>query len=146
MPRSIGCVVVSYTGGTAPQSAIPPSYLSISSASVSAALIGGICAVRHWLAGLPYFAVASALCRRHQYRVPPSLRFPTETISHRVDCASDAGSDGSLAGNRAAWRCEGLPARAFRPRTEFDLVIRTPLPGNAQAIGTAIHSTNSQTP
>src|SRR5580700_88337 len=129
MPRSIGCVVVSYTGGTAPQRAIPPSYLSILSASVSAALIGGMCAVRHWLAGLPYFAVASALCRRHQYRVPPSLRFPTETTSHRVDCTSDLTSDDSLNENKAAWRWDGLMARPFRPPTEFDLVMCTPLPG-----------------
>jgi len=45
---------------------------------MSFSAIGGKCAVRQALAGLPYIAVASARCLRHQYRVPPSRRLPTE--------------------------------------------------------------------
>src|SRR5580658_1107577 len=47
---------------------------------MSFSAIGGKCAVRQAVAGLPYFAVASARCLRHQYRVPPSRRLPTETM------------------------------------------------------------------
>src|ERR1700691_3802391 len=84
MPRSNGCVVVSYTAGTAPQSATPPGYFAKSSVRMSFSAIGGRCAVRQAVAGLPYFAVASARCLRHQYRVPPSRRLPTETIWHAL--------------------------------------------------------------
>src|SRR5208283_4878408 len=86
MPRSIGCVVVSYTGGTAPQRAIPPSYLSISSASVSAALIGGICAVRHWLRAChtlpsrrPCAEGTNTACRHPC--ASPRRRYRTESIA-----------------------------------------------------------------
>jgi hypothetical protein len=44
--------------------------------------IVGTWAVGHAVAGFPYFAVASALCLRHQQRVPPSRRLPTETTWH----------------------------------------------------------------
>src|ERR1700734_1130168 len=46
------------------------------------------CAARHTFAGRPYFAVASALCARHQYRVPPSRRFPTGFILQALLCFS----------------------------------------------------------
>src|SRR5439155_6344817 len=102
IPRSIGSLVVSYTAGTAPHRAIPPLYLSMSSSRMSFELIGGMCEARHVFAGLPYFAVASALCRRHQYRVPPSLRRPTAITWHSPDESGDPVSD-SPDENRVCW-------------------------------------------
>jgi hypothetical protein len=74
--------------GTAPQSAMPPLYLSMFRENISLGSIGGMCAARQTLAGFPYFAVASALCWIHQYLVPPSRRLPTATTLQTFDVAA----------------------------------------------------------
>ena len=80
--RPIAVYVVSYTGGTAPQIATPPLKESGESFKVSFGSIGSTSAYRHFEACTPYFAVQSARCVKHQYRVPPSRLLPTLTALH----------------------------------------------------------------
>src|SRR5688572_14293395 len=117
---------------------MPPAYARRSSVRISFSGIGGMCAVRHALACFPYFAVASALCLRHQYRVPPSRRLPTETIWHPspsgIGTAVVSKSDGCSPVPR--WIVEVffmdrllvvIPLEAFEPCPQFeDLLLVEP--------------------